>query len=115
MQVITGAGQFTGPGGPQGTHWAEQLRVPDLSVGTYSIPAGGTDDQGPHGEDEIYVVTSGLATFEAGGDRVAVAPGTVLYVPAGEEHRFTEVAQDLAVLVLFAPAEGTRTTWPGAA
>ncbi len=108
MRVISGAGQFTEPEVPLRTHWAEQLRVADLSVGTYSIPAGGTDDQDPHGEDEIYVVISGQATFEAGGDRVAVGPGSVLYVPAGEVHRFADLTQDLAVLVLFAPAEGTR-------
>jgi quercetin dioxygenase-like cupin family protein len=108
MRVISGAGQFTEPEVPLGTHWAEQLRVADLSVGTYSIPAGGTDDQEPHGEDEIYVVISGRALFEAGGDRVAVDPGSVLYVPAGEVHRFADVTRDLAVLVLFAPAEGTR-------
>jgi mannose-6-phosphate isomerase-like protein (cupin superfamily) len=108
MRVIAGAGQFTKPDEQQGTHWAEQLRMPDLSVGTYSIPAGSIDDQEPHGEDEIYVVTAGRGRFEAGGDRVEVAPGTVIYVPAREEHRFADVTEDLAVLVLFAPAEGAR-------
>lgn len=108
MRVIAGAGQFTRPDERQGTHWAEQLRVPDLSVGTYSIPAGGIDDQEPHGEDEIYVVMAGRGRFEAGGDRVDVMTGTVIYVPAREEHRFAEVTENLAVLVLFAPAEGSR-------
>ena len=94
----------------ESTHWVEHLRVPDLSVGTYSIPAGGTDDQEPHTEDEIYVVTSGRAVFEAGQDRVTVGPGSVLYVAAGEVHRFTEVTEDLATVVLFAPAEGARSS-----
>lgn len=107
MRVIAGAGEFTRPQG-EGTHWAEQLRVPDLSVGTYSIPAGGTDDQEPHTEDEIYVVTAGRATFEAGTDRVAVGPGSVIFVAAGEVHRFAEVTQDLATVVIFGPAEGSR-------
>ncbi len=106
MRVIAGAGEFTRPG--SGPHWAEQFRVPDLSVGTYSIPAGGIDDQEPHAEDEIYVVTTGRATFEAGQERVPVGPGSVIYVPAGEAHRFADVTQDLATLVLFAPAEGSR-------
>jgi mannose-6-phosphate isomerase-like protein (cupin superfamily) len=108
MRVISGAGQFTSPDGPGGTHWAEQLRVPDLSVGTYSIPAGAIDDQEPHAEDEIYVVTAGRAVFEGGADRVSVGPGSVIYVPAHEVHRFTEIAEDLAAVVLFAPAEGSR-------
>jgi mannose-6-phosphate isomerase-like protein (cupin superfamily) len=109
MHVISNAGCFTAPapGGP-GNHWAEQLRVADLSVGTYSIRAGGTDDQVPHTEDEIYVVTAGQATIAAGRDRCAVGPGTVVFVAAGEEHRFTDITSDLALLVLFAPAEGSR-------
>jgi quercetin dioxygenase-like cupin family protein len=108
MQLIDGAGSYTAPEGSQGTHWVEQLSVPDLSVGTYSIPAGATDDQVPHGEDEIYVVTAGRAMFEAGSERVAVGPGSVIYVPAREAHRFTDVTEDLATVVLFAPAEGSR-------
>ncbi|HEX9518973.1 MAG TPA: cupin domain-containing protein [Streptosporangiaceae bacterium] len=105
MRIIDGAGKFTRADGA--THWVEQLRVPDLSVGTYSIPAGSVDDQAPHTEDEIYVVTAGRATFEAGGDRVAVGPGSVIYVRAGEVHRFADVSEDLATVVLFAPAEGS--------
>jgi quercetin dioxygenase-like cupin family protein len=108
MELIDGAGNYTAPEGSQGTHWIDQLKVPDLSVGTYSIAAGGTDDQEPHGEDEIYVVTAGRAVFEAGGERVPVGPGSVIYVPAREVHRFTDVTEDLATVVLFAPAEGTR-------
>ena len=108
MRVIIGAGEFTEAEARHGAHWAEQLRVPDLSVGTYSIPAGAIDDQEPHGEDEIYVVMAGRSRFEAGGSAVDVAAGTVLYVPALEAHRFTDVTEDLAVLVLFAPAEGSR-------
>ncbi|HEY3903705.1 MAG TPA: cupin domain-containing protein [Streptosporangiaceae bacterium] len=82
--------------------------MPDLSVGTYSIPVGGTDDQVPHTEAEIYVVTAGRAMFEAEGRRVAVEPGMVIFVPAAEEHRFADVTQDLALLVVFGPAEGSR-------
>jgi mannose-6-phosphate isomerase-like protein (cupin superfamily) len=106
MKIIEGAGEFTAPG--QQAHWAEQFRVDDLSVGTYSIPAGQPDEQTPHTEDEIYVVTAGRATIEAGGDQAEVGPGAVIYVPAGEEHRFTGVSQDLALLVFFGPAEYSR-------
>lgn len=109
MQVIDGAGLFKRPRAPFDTHWAEQFRVPDLSVGTYSIPVGGTDDQDPHTEDEIYVVTAGRSGFESGGRRVEVGPGSVIFVAAGEVHRFVEISEDLAVLVLFAPAEGSRS------
>jgi len=103
-QVISGAGEFGGAG----VSWVEHLRVPDLSVGTYSIPAGGTDNQDPHTEDEIYLVTAGRAVLESGGDRIAVRPGSVIYVPAGEVHRFAEIVEDLAAIVFFAPAEYSR-------
>lgn len=109
MQVISGAGMYTGPAaeGP-GSHWAEQLRVADLSVGTYSVRAGGTDHQVPHTEDEIYVVMSGRATLVAGNEQAVLGPSAVVFVAAGEEHRFTDITEDLAVLVLFAPAEDSR-------
>jgi mannose-6-phosphate isomerase-like protein (cupin superfamily) len=107
VRVIDGAGSFTRGGEP--VHWVEQLRVPDLSVGTYSIPAGSVDDQDPHTEDEIYVITSGRAMFEAGGERVAVEPGSVIFVPAHEVHRFTDITEDLATVVIFAPAEASRS------
>ncbi|HET9896007.1 MAG TPA: cupin domain-containing protein [Streptosporangiaceae bacterium] len=109
MQVIGGAGKFSQPKVPFDTHWTEHFRVPALSVGTYSIPVGGTDDQDPHTEDEIYVITAGRSGFVASGRRVEVGPGSVIYVAAGEVHKFVDIAEDLAVLVLFAPAEGSAS------
>src|SRR5215813_8643998 len=105
MEIITGAGDYTAPPAGRPNHYVDQFRVPDLSLGTYSIPAGGTDDQSPHTEDEIYVVTAGRATFQAGEERVAVGAGSVIYVPAGEVHCFTDVTHNLAAVVIFAPAE----------
>ena len=107
MRIIDGAGKFTR--GEEPTHWVEQLRVPDLSVGTYSIPAGGIDDQEPHTEDEIYVITAGRAVFVGGEDRAPVGPGSVIFVPAAEVHTFTEITEDLAAIVIFGPAEGSRS------
>jgi mannose-6-phosphate isomerase-like protein (cupin superfamily) len=107
MEVIVGAGEFSAPSAGQAS-WVEQLRVADLSVGTYSIPVGGTDDQSPHTEDEIYMVTAGRAKLASGGAEVEVRPGSVIYVPAGEVHRFVEITEDLAVVVVFGPAEYAR-------
>jgi len=36
MKIISGAGEFTAPSAGEGVTWVEHLRVPDLSVGTYS-------------------------------------------------------------------------------
>lgn len=104
---IVDAGLFV-PGADGSADYAEQLRVPALSVGTYSIPAGGVDKQSPHREDEIYVVVRGRGSFTSGGETVEVGPGVTLYVPAGEEHRFHDVTEDMAVLVFFAPAYSGR-------
>lgn len=91
------------PAGPA-PHYVETLRTNDMSVGTYSIPVGGVDDQSPHREDEVYVVTAGRARIVTPGAEAAVGPGAVIFVPAGEEHRFVDVTEELTLLVLFAPA-----------
>lgn len=86
----------------------EFLRVPDLSAGVYRLAKGALDMQKPHSEDEIYHVLSGRARFTAGGRTVEARAGDVLFVPAREEHRFHDIEEDLALLVVFGPAEGTR-------
>lgn len=112
MKVLPSAGEFTRPEPGEAVHWAEHLHVADLSVGTYSIPAGAQDGQSPHTEDEIYVVTEGRAALESGPERVEVHAGSVVYVPAGEVHRFVDVTQDLVAIVVFGPAEYTRELRP---
>ena len=115
MKVLAGAGLFTpppdqpSPPDGAGSHWIEHLRAAHLSVGSYSIRRGGPDKQMPHTEDEIYVVTAGRAVLRAGEDSTPVGPGSVVYVAAGETHRFTDITEDLAAIVVFAPAEGTRS------
>jgi mannose-6-phosphate isomerase-like protein (cupin superfamily) len=91
-----------------GQTFVEFLRVSSLSAEIYALPVGGVDLQTPHAEDEIYVVVRGRATFRAAGEERSVQPGTILYVRAGVEHRFHSIKEDLAVLVLFAPAHATR-------
>jgi len=86
----------------------EFLRVPAMSLSTYCLRAGAPDPQRPHTEDEVYYVVRGRAQFRAGDESCAVEPGTVLFVEAGVEHRFHSIEADLELLVVFAPAEGTR-------
>ncbi len=107
MRMIEGAGVWTRSPSTAGD-WVEQLRTPDLSVGTYCIPAGGLDTQSPHTEDEIYVVTAGRAKIVTPDGAAEVRPGSVIFVPASEEHRFDEVTEDLVLLVVFGPAYGSR-------
>jgi mannose-6-phosphate isomerase-like protein (cupin superfamily) len=107
LKVLDGAGRFTS--GDEPNDYVEHLRNDDMSVGTYSISAGGVDDQTPHTEDEIYVVVGGRAKIVGGGDSVGLSPGSVVFVPANEEHRFVEITEDFTTLVFFAPAEGSRS------
>jgi mannose-6-phosphate isomerase-like protein (cupin superfamily) len=90
-----------------GRAYLEFLRVPDLSAGLYALPAGAADPQRPHREDEVYLVTTGRGSIRVGAEDHAVGPGTLIYVPAGVEHRFHSLSEDLTVLVLFAPAESS--------
>jgi len=106
MDDLTAASAYTDPVGAD-TDWVEHLRVPAMSLGTYSIRAGGVDDQTPHAEDEVYVVVRGRAGFASGGRRVEVGPGSTLFVPASEGHRFVDVTEDLTLVVVFAPAESS--------
>ncbi len=88
-----------------GKAYLEFLRVPALSAGVYHLPAGGTDPQRPHREDEVYYVVAGRATIRVGGEDRLVQPGSFVYVAAEVPHRFHSITEDLSVLVLFAPAE----------
>jgi quercetin dioxygenase-like cupin family protein len=88
-----------------GKPYREFLRVPAISAGLYVLAAGASDTQRPHHEDEIYYVVRGRARFKAGKDDREVSAGSVMFVAAEVEHRFYDVAEELAVLVLFAPAE----------
>jgi len=85
--------------------YLEFLRVAAMSAGIYVIPAGGDDPQQPHREDEFYYVLKGKARMTAGQSTRAVSAGSIIFVPAAVEHRFHDIEEDLAVLVVFAPAE----------
>ena len=89
--------------------YLEFLRIPTMSAGLYVLPAGATDDQRPHPEDEVYYILSGRGRFgvttpEGEQDR-EVGPGDMILVLAHENHRFHGITEELALLVVFAPAE----------
>ena len=88
-----------------GKSYREFLRVPAMSAGLYVLPAGATDHQKPHREDEIYYVVRGRARFKAGSEDREVSAGNVIFVAAKVGHRFYDITEELAVLVFFAPAE----------
>ncbi len=88
-----------------GESYVEFLRISAMSSGLYVLPAGDDDPQHPHREDEIYVVLSGAARFTGGAETTTVGPGSVIFVPALEKHRFHDITEQLEVVVVFAPGE----------
>lgn len=108
MQILEGAGLYTAPDAGEPNHWIEHLRATDLSVGTYSIPKGGLDDQRPHLEDEIYLVRTGRATLVTDSGSAQAEPGSVLFVPAREKHQWVDITEDLTLVVIVAPPYKSR-------
>jgi len=88
--------------------YLEFIKVPDLSMGLYVLPAGGTDPQSPHTEDEVYYVVSGKARIKVADEDRAVQAGSIVYVAKNVEHRFHSIEEELTVLVFFTPAEYTN-------
>jgi mannose-6-phosphate isomerase-like protein (cupin superfamily) len=64
------------------------------------------DPQSPHTRDELYVVARGGGVFFNGVSRLPVAPGDLLFAPAGSEHRFEQFTDEFAVWVMFYGPEG---------
>ena len=85
--------------------YLEFLKVPDLSMGLYILPAGGVDAQLPHTEDEIYYVVSGRAQILVADKSRDVQAGSIIYVAKNIAHRFHSIEEELTLLVFFAPAE----------
>jgi len=93
-----------------GRLYHEFISVPDLSGGLYVLEAGATDPQSPHAEDELYVVMSGRAKVTVDGEVRQVAEGSVIFVGARVEHRFHDIEERLVLLVMFGPAEYSRSS-----
>ena len=89
----------------KGKPYLEFLRVPEMSAGIYVLPAGGTDSQKPHREDEVYFVVRGQARMKVGTEDAEVSSGSIIFVEAEAEHRFYDIREELEILVFFAPAE----------
>jgi len=85
--------------------YLEFLKVPNLSMGLYVLPAGGVDPQSPHTEDEVYYVVSGKAQIKVADEDRAVQAGSIVYVAKNVEHRFHSIEEELTLIVFFAPAE----------
>ena len=93
----------------QGKFYYEFLSVDTLSMGIYKLPAGGTDPQDPHQEDEVYYVINGRSQVTVGDETRAIQTGDTLFVGKHIHHKFHDITEDLTILVFFAPPESTPT------
>lgn len=96
------------PRDADGHGYIDFLASSKLSVGLAIWPAGSTDRQRPHLEDEVYYVISGRGTISVAGEDRAVRPGSLVLVEQGIEHRFHDIEEDLRVLVFWAPPHAAR-------
>ncbi len=88
-----------------GRDYLEFLDQESMNAGLYVIEAGEEDHQSPHALDEIYYVVRGQADFFADGDTMHTGQGDVIYVRSGIEHRFVNIGETLATIVVFVTAE----------
>jgi mannose-6-phosphate isomerase-like protein (cupin superfamily) len=56
----------------------------------------------------MYYVIGGKGQFTCAGETVNVETGRILFVEKGTEHRFHDITEDITLLVVFAPAEGSK-------
>jgi len=90
-----------------GNAYLQFINEGTLSVGLYELAAGSIDTQTPHAEDEVYYVVAGRGTIEVAGERRPVRPGSTVFVAKAVDHRFVDIAEDLSILVFFAPEHRT--------
>jgi len=88
--------------------YLELFRERSMSAGIYMLPKDAFDPQQPHSEDEVYYILAGKGKFTSAGEVVDVVAGEMIYVAKGVEHRFHDIAEDMTLLVIFAPPEGSR-------
>jgi mannose-6-phosphate isomerase-like protein (cupin superfamily) len=86
-----------------GHGYVDFLASEKLSVGLAVWPAGSTDRQRPHEEDEVYYVIAGRGVIRVADEDREVRPGSLVFVAAHVEHNFHDIEEDLRVLVFWAP------------
>lgn len=91
------------PRDADGHGYVDFLDSERLSVGLAVWPAGSTDRQQPHREDEVYYVISGRGVIRVDDEDRPVNAGSLVFVAAGVEHRFHDIDEDLRVLIFWAP------------
>ncbi|MCU0429825.1 MAG: cupin domain-containing protein [Cytophagaceae bacterium] len=64
------------------------------------------DMQNPHDQDELYVIAKGKSSFVLETNQYEVKAGDVLFVKAGQVHRFENFTEDFSTWVIFYGPKG---------
>jgi mannose-6-phosphate isomerase-like protein (cupin superfamily) len=92
--------------GRAGEHSVSLLQRGTLDVELSLAPKVPPSQLTPHAQDEVYVIIRGRGVLLHDGKRDSFAPGDLLFVAAGTEHRFEDFTGDLAVWVVFFGPQG---------
>jgi len=81
------------------TEFVKLLEFGDLEVEYYQ--PNKIDKQTPHKRDELYVIAAGSSSFVRENEIYHVETNDVLFVKAGETHKFIDFTDDFATWVVF--------------
>lgn len=96
------------PDDPSVFRFRYALRHGTMKLGLYAPVE--EDRQGPHKQDELYIVVSGHGEFVKGDERRCFTARDVIFVEAGTPHRFENFSEDFATWVVFWGREGGEAT-----
>ena len=86
----------------EGSYFLDFLKIRDLEAGIIVLHPGEKDTQEPHSADELYYVIQGSGMMELGKTKKSIGQGSIVFVPAGMQHKFYGNSEDLVVLYVFA-------------
>ena len=89
----------------EGGYFLDFLKVRNLEAGVIVLHPNETDTQEPHSDDELYFVIRGEGWVQMGKKKIRVEEGSIIFIPAGMEHKFYGNDVNLVVLYVFAAKE----------
>jgi mannose-6-phosphate isomerase-like protein (cupin superfamily) len=94
-------------------HQFEGVAFGDVPVAFFvsETPPGGGPALHLHPYAEVFVVTDGTLQFVVGDETLSVSGGTIVVVPAGVAHKFTNTGAEIAAHVDIHARGRMETTW----
>lgn len=106
LKKIDDLESYQGPSGRSGRflYAAKGLGVTAFGMNVLKLPAGWADypdhDHAKDGQEEVYVVLSGSATLDAGGEKFDLVPGTLARVGAEQKRKIVPGKDGVTILAL---------------